>query len=386
MIKILSKIFINKTMTEEEVRGVYGVMCSTLGICLNILLCVFKLFAGIISSSVSITADALNNLSDAGSSIISLIGFKLAGQKPDSKHPYGHGRMEYISAFVVSAVIIAMGLALLKESVMKIVHPTDIDFSVVAVVIMITSIAVKAYMATYNLMIGKKISSVAMKAVASDSLGDCLATSVVLVTMLIARYQGINLDGVGGLIVSLVILFAGFSALKESIDPLLGTPPEEEYVEKIKKMVVEFDENIIGVHDLMIHDYGPGRKFISLHAEVPSDGDILVLHDIIDNLEKKLNKEFSCIATIHMDPIVINDPRVLDLKQRIKDILVKIDNDLSIHDFRVVWGESHTNLVFDIEVPFACKYSEDKIVQDSEQLIKQELGKNYYTIIEVDRV
>ncbi|MGI6019946.1 MAG: cation diffusion facilitator family transporter [Lachnospiraceae bacterium] len=385
MITILAKILKIKQMPQEKQRSVYGMLCGFVGIFLNIVLFALKFLAGIISGAVSITADAFNNLSDAGSSIVTLLGFKLAGIKADREHPYGHGRMEYISGLVVSAIIIVMGFELFKESVKKIIHPEAGTFSWAVVFILILSILVKCYMAVYNFSIGNKINSSPVKATAIDSLSDCAATTAVLICLIISRFTGIELDGWGGCIVSLFILYAGYSAAKDSLQPLLGNTPDPEFIDKLKQIVLGFDDNILGLHDLMVHDYGPGRRIVSLHTEVPSDGDLLKIHDVIDNLEKKLARELGCAVTIHMDPVATNDPKVNSLRFRVAELLTKIDELITIHDFRVVWGETHTNLIFDMALPFECKYSDDEAKKMAEKLITDEIGANYYAVIDVDR-
>ncbi len=370
---------------ENKKRSAYGMLCGITGIILNICLFAGKLFAGLISKSVSIIADAFNNLSDAGSSVVTLLGFKVASQKADSEHPYGHGRFEYISALIVSAVIIVMGFELAKESVDRIIHPEVSDVSTITVIILAASILIKLYMAYYNSRIGKKIDSAPLKAAATDSLCDCIATGMVLITAVLAYFTSVKLDGWAGLVVSFFILYAGYSSGREAIDPLLGTPPDPEFIRHIKDIVLDFDENVIGIHDLMIHDYGPGRKIISLHAEVPSDIDMLQAHDVIDNLEKKLSRELGCTATIHMDPIQTNDPRVNTLKEKVSELVMRIDENITVHDFRVVFGDTHTNMVFDMAVPFSCTLDEMQIKTEASNLIKSELGKKYYAVITIDR-
>jgi cation diffusion facilitator family transporter len=391
MPEIIYRLFYGKTCksgadtVSAEDRGVYGIVCGISGIILNILLFGAKLFAGIISASVSIVADAVNNLSDAGSSVVTLLGFKLAGRKADSEHPYGHGRFEYISALLVSAVIMVMGFELLKESVERIINPSETGLEPAALIILPASILVKFYMAYYNRHYGKKIDSTALFAVAKDSLCDCLATGAVLIGTIVSHFTGLHADGPCGVLVSLFILYSGYSSGKEAIDPLLGMPPEPEFIEHIKDIVVGFDERVVGVHDLMIHDYGPGRRIISLHAEVPSDIDMLQAHDVIDNLEKKLADELNCIATIHMDPVQINDPRVKELKEKTAALAARIHPDITVHDFRVVFGDTHTNLVFDMAVPFSCTLDESQIKEKASALIRSELGRRYFAVITIDR-
>ena len=384
MLTFLSKIFIKPDLGEDEKRTIYGMLCGIVGICLNIMLFCGKLFAGIISNSISIMADAFNNLSDAGSSAITLVGFKLASHKPDADHPYGHGRIEYISGLIISAAIIVMGVELFRKSINKIIHPEVTKYTIVTLIILIASILVKFYMAFYNGRLGKKLNSAPLKATAMDSLSDCIATSLVLATTIFAYFTNIYLDGWCGLVVSVFIFYAGFTAGKESINPLLGTPPEPEYIEHIENIVVGFDEKIVGIHDLMVHDYGPGRRFVSLHAEVPADEDVLILHDIIDNLEKELGKQLSCLATIHMDPVDIKNPEVNILKEKVKNLVISISKELSIHDFRVVFGETHTNLIFDIVIPYSTNLKDEDVIKEIKTLLKENIGQEYNAVIDID--
>lgn len=385
MITILSHIFSFDKMPENKRRGAYGMLCGIVGIVLNLILCAGKFFAGIVSNSIAITADAVNNLSDAASSIVTLVGFKLAGQKPDSKHPFGHGRIEYISGLIVAAAILIMAFELIRDSVMKIIHPQATQFSTLAIVILAVSIGVKCYMAFYNRKVGKKIGSTTVLAVATDSMSDCVTTTVVLIAALVAHFTNLQIDGYCGVVVGLIIFYAGLSAAKDTLNPLLGQPPEEEFVQQIEEIVLHFDENVIGLHDLMVHDYGPGRRFISLHAEVPAEGDILKLHDIIDNLEMKLTNELGCSTTIHMDPIVTKDAHVSELKQQVKQIVLAIDEKLTMHDFRVVVGDTHTNIIFDIVIPYEYPKSDDQVVDEIRRRVQEELGEDHFAVIKVDK-
>ena len=385
MITVLERIFISPDMDDNRKRGIYGTLCGVVGIFLNLLLFIGKFLAGVLSNSIAITADAFNNLSDAGSSVMTLIGFRLASQKPDLKHPFGHGRMEYLAGLGVSALILSMGVELLQTSVGKIIHPTDTEFSPLIGGILIVSILVKCYMAYYNRNVGRKIGSATIEATATDSLSDCVATGVVLLSGIIGHFTNLRIDGYCGALVGLFICYAGINAAKETINPLLGQAPEPEFVEQIQQIVMGYDENILGMHDLIVHDYGPGRRMISLHAEVPAGGDVMKLHDQIDNIERVLEEELGCLATIHMDPIVTNDPRVNELKEKVKEIVLQIQSNLNIHDFRVVWGETHTNLIFDILAPFDLKYSDEELTSLVEENVKQKLGDHYCTVIDVDK-
>ena len=385
MVRKIAMAFVPKDGTEVEKRSIYGMVCGFVGIFFNIILFVGKLLAGIITSSISITADALNNLSDAGSSIVTLAGFKLAAQKPDSKHPYGHGRIEYLAGLAVAAVILIMGFELFRDSIGKVLHPQDTEFSYVVIFILLASILVKCYMAYYNYSIGKEIDSAAVRAAAMDSMSDCIATGAVLVTTVLNHLYGWQMDGYCGILVSLFIMYSGIQAARDSVDPLLGIEPDEEFLQQIEDISLSFDENIVGIHDLMVHDYGPGRKIISLHAEVPADSNMIQIHDVIDNLEKKLSKDLGCMATIHMDPVAVNDPEVKELKHQVADLVKEVLDAITIHDFRVVKGDTHTNLIFDIVVPFSCKCTDGEMADMVADKIKEKLGNNYYAVIDVDR-
>lgn len=386
MLTLLSKFLIKNSndKNDPKVRQAYGVLCGLVGIGLNILLFVGKFFAGTISGSVSITADAFNNLSDAGSSVLTLIGFRMAGTKPDPDHPFGHGRIEYVSGLVVSAAILLMAFELLKTSVDKILHPEHVEFSVLAVVILIVSIAVKVYMYIYNHAIGKKIDSATMRATATDSLSDACSTSVVLIAVIVGHYTELHVDGWCGALVALFIFYAGINAAKETLNPLLGQPPEPEFVERIECLVMKHSD-VLGIHDLIVHDYGPGRQMISLHAEVKAEGDILAMHDMIDNIERELRDELRCDAVIHMDPVVTTDERVGVLKSDLRAVIDVIDKQISMHDFRVVIGPTHTNLIFDVVVPFGYEWSDKELVEKIGRGVREKLGEEYFCVINVDK-
>ena len=388
MITLLSKLFI-KNRTDYEapaVRSAYGVLTGAVGILLNLLLFAGKLIAGGIARSVAVTADAFNNLSDAGSSIISMIGFKLAAQKPDTEHPFGHGRFEYIAGLLVSAAIILMGFELLKSSIEKIIHPEPIEFSVLAVIILVVSIAVKLYMFFYNRRIGKKINSPALAATAGDSHSDSIATSVVLISTVVAKLTGATIDGWCGALVSLFVLYSGLKSIRETVAPLLGKTPEPEFVQKIEDIVTSYDR-IAGIHDLVIHDYGPGRQMISLHAEVPmtAEDDVFDVHDIIDNAERRLREELGCDATIHLDPVAAGDEQTERLKLEMTEALHAIDPALMLHDFRIVPGPTHTNMIFDVVVPFDFRLTPEQVKAELAAAAEKLEGGKYYTVVTVDR-
>ncbi len=385
MIRLLAKIFIpnpNDYM-DANVRKKYGMIAGIVGIVLNIILAIAKFIAGVISGAISIMADAFNNLSDAGASIVSLVGFCLGDKKPDSDHPFGHGRMEYISGLIVSFIIIVMGFELGKSSVNKIIHPEPVDTGNLAIIILIIAIAVKLYMHFYNKVYGKRINSSAMKATAVDSLSDAIATSVVLIALLISRYTGVNIDGYAGIVVALFIFYAGIRSVKDTIDPLLGQAPDPDFVRSIRDIVATYPD-IVGIHDLIVHDYGPGRRIISLHGEVSENGNIVELHEIIDSCERELTEKLGCMATIHMDPITINNARVDALKMEILNKIKEFDAKVTIHDFRVVDGPGRTNIIFDAVLPNGSKVTEKQLKTRLDKII-EELPGNCAGVITIDR-
>lgn len=385
MVSLLAHFFIKDkdNTSSPAVRQAYGILCGTVGIALNILLFAGKFFAGLVSNSIAVTADAFNNLSDAGSSLITLVGFKMAGQKPDPSHPFGHGRIEYLSGLFVSIAILIMGFELIHSSIDKIIHPQAVAFSPLTVIILLVSIAVKIYMALYNKAISRKIGSAAMNATATDSLSDTLATAVVLIATVIGHYTGFLIDGYCGVLVGLFILYAGYSAAKDTISPLLGQPPQPEFVKDVETIVTSY-EHVLGIHDMIVHDYGPGRVMLSLHAEVPADGDMLILHDMIDNIEHQLHDELGCEAVIHMDPVIINDYQTDELKSRVTELLQNTYPEIHFHDFRIVKGPTHINIIFDIVIPFGYKKSDDEIIDYLKQEIHN-IDSSYFAVIQIDR-
>ncbi len=385
MVSLLSRIFISnyEDTTDSTVRQAYGMLCGFVGICFNILLFIGKFLAGTFSHSIAITADAFNNLSDAGSSIITLIGFKMAGQKPDPDHPFGHGRIEYISGLLVSVMILVMAFELLQTSIRKILHPEELTYSPLVIVILLVSILVKCYMSFYNRKIGKKIDSAAMLATATDSLSDTLSTTVVLIATLVSHFTGLAIDGYCGVLVGLFICYAGLSAAKDTVSPLLGQAPDPGFVQKINDIVMAH-EGVIGIHDLIVHNYGPGRILISLHAEVPADGDILTMHDMIDLIEHELRDTLHCNAVIHMDPVCIDDEETNHLKALVSGYLAEIDPVITMHDFRIVKGPTHTNIIFDMVVPYKFRLTDAEVTKLITDKIKEE-NPNYFTVIEVDK-
>ena len=385
MIKLLAKIFIkdSQNTADSKVRVAYGYLCGAVGIALNILLFAGKIIAGTISGSVAVTADAFNNLSDAGSSIISLIGFRLASQKPDPHHPFGHGRFEYIASLIISIIIVLMGFELGKSSFEKIVAPQAVEYSAVTFAVLGVSVLVKLYMFFYNNSVGKKIDSATMRATAMDSISDAVSTGAVLISAVIAMFTNLALDGWMGLVVAAFIMVTGFKSAQETIASLLGTPPSPEFVKQIEDMALQYDD-IIGVHDMIVHNYGPGRTFVSLHAEVPSYGDIVAIHDTVDNAEREIAKELGCLVTIHMDPVDVHDEHTAQLRENVSEIIKQINPDITFHDFRVVSGPTHTNLIFDIVSPMDCGLSDQELADTIADKIHQ-CNESYFAVINVDK-
>jgi len=385
MTKLLLNIFVknNTDVSDLKVRQKYGTLSGGVGIFINIILFLIKFFAGIITSSVSVTADAFNNLSDAGSSIVTLIGFKMAGKPADNNHPYGHGRFEYITALIIAFVIVIMGFELLQSSVDKIINPEDVKFTVISLIILVVSIAAKLWLALFNKSLGKKINSSAMAATAVDSFNDGIATTVVLASLLIGYFFNINIDGYAGVVVALFVLYSGYDTARDTLQPLLGRAPDPDFVNAVKGCILS-NKKIKGIHDMIVHDYGPGRIIVSLHAEVPCDMNVLEAHDIIDNAEYEVKNKFNCEISIHMDPIAVNDKFSDELKEQLTSIMSKIDSDLGFHDFRITNGPFRTNIIFDIEIPFDFKYTDKEVVEMITNELKS-LNSKYYPIIQVDK-
>ena len=362
MIKLLAKIFI-KNHTDyqnEKVRSQYGILCGAFGIFLNAVLFTLKFVFGTLAASVAMVADAFNNLSDAASSVVQILGFKLSTKKPDPDHPFGHGRIEYISGLVVSFLILYMGVALLKDSVLSIMHPKKPDTSILSIIIMGIGVLVKLYMYLYNHLISRKIDSVAMDVVAKDSLNDVISTGVVIIAIIGSRFTTLPLDGIGGVVVAAFILKTGFEAAADTIAPLLGTAPSSDFVYQIEEELMKH-KPIIGMHDLVVHDYGPGRMMISLHAEVPGNLNIFSLHDVIDIAEHDISVRFNCHVVIHMDPVDTENKRLAELKAILAEEIVKVNPELKYHDVRMVPGDTHTNLIFDVVKPFSCFLTDEQL-------------------------
>ncbi len=385
MSRLLIRLFIKdyQNTGSVQVRARYGILSGAVGIVLNVLLSAVKLIIGTMAHSIAITADALNNLSDAGNSCISLLGFRLSAKPADQEHPYGHGRIEYLAGMGVSVVIMYMGVELIKSSVQKILHPEPLVFSWVSVLVLLLSIGGKLWLAFFNRAIGKQIQSGTVNAVVVDSLSDVAATAFTILALFLSRRFTLPFDGLFGIVVAGFVFFAGFSVFRDTLAPLLGQPPTKEFVQQIEDKILSYD-GVIGVHDLIVHDYGPNRCFVSAHAEVSANTDIMESHDLMDVIERDIHAEMGLNITLHMDPIVTDDERVNEARALAEEAVKEVDDSLSLHDFRMVSGPHHTNLIFDVVVPFSVKKSDREITEQIGSLIAQHKS-NYYCVITVDR-
>ena len=383
MTNLLIKLFIKDKNTENpETRAKYGILSSVTGIIVNILLSAVKLIIGIFANSISIISDALNNVTDAGSSIVTMIGFKVSQKKIDKDHPWGHGRMEYITAFIVDILIVLVGVELFKSSFDKIINPTLPDISTVTIVILVIAVLTKLWLFLFYNKIAKTIDSAAIKGNAYDSISDSISTFVVLLSAIVAKIFGISIDGYASILVSIFILFTGFKALKETIDFLLGMKPDTEFVEKLEEFTKKY-EMISGIHDIMVHDYGPGRKIVSFHAEVPANCDICKAHDVIDQMEQDIYDEFNCITTIHMDPIVTDDEEINEMRKRTEEIVKEINPEFSIHDFRMTDGGDRVNLIFDLVISPDTKMDREELKNMVQQKIHS-VNDKYYAVPKIE--
>lgn len=383
MTNLLIKLFIkDNDVRNLETRGKYGMLSSATGIVVNILLSIVKLVIGIIANSISIISDALNNITDVGSSVVTMIGFKISQKKIDKDHPWGHGRMEYITAFIVDIIILMVGFELLKSSIDKIIHPELPAVNNVTIIILVIAVLTKLWLFLFYKKIAKTIDSNAIKGNAYDSISDSVSTLVVLISAVVAKLCGISIDGYASLIVSVFILFTGYKAIKETVDLLLGMKPDPEFIKDIEEEAKKYDM-ISGIHDIMVHDYGPGRKIVSFHAEVPADEDICKVHDIIDQMEQDLFEKFNCITTIHMDPIVVDNKEINDMRDFTEKIVKELNPEFSIHDFRMTDGGKRVNLIFDLVVPRDKEYDKEEIIKNVQQKI-HEKGKKYFAVIKVE--
>lgn len=385
MTNFLIKTFVRdyENTGSAVVRTRYGVLSGIVGICLNIILSVFKMIFGALTKSISIVADGVNNLFDAFSSIISLVGFKISGKPADKEHPFGHGRIEYVSALTLAFFILIMGFELAKTSVEKFRNPEQVIFSWPALIVLVCSIAGKIWLAYFNTSVGKKIDSVAVNAVVTDSIGDIAATTGTLISLIASRFTSLPVDAVVGVLVALVVMYAGIGIIKDTMGPLLGEPPSKEIVDKLEELVMSYD-GVVGIHDLVLHSYGNAKVIGSLHAEVPANVDVLMSHNIIDNIESDIKEKLGIEISIHMDPVAVDD----ELTNKLKEIAVKavaeIASEITIHDFRIVEGYTHTNLIFDAVLPHKFFMTEEEFKNTVSEKIK-ETDPTYNTVINIDR-
>ncbi len=385
MINLLVKTFVKDSgnVQDPRVRQRYGTLSGGVGIFLNLLLSVGKMIAGVLTGSIAITADAFNNLTDAGSSVVTLVGFRMAGKQADNDHPFGHGRIEYLSGLAVSVVILLVGLELAKSSVEKIIHPEPVEFSWLSAAILAAAICVKLWMSYFNRTLSRRIGSAAMAATATDSLSDAVATSAVLVSAIIGEFTGVNIDAWAGILVALFILRAGWGAAKDTLNPLLGQNPDPELVRDIERTVLAHPQ-VVGIHDMIIHDYGPGRSMMSLHAEVPAGSDIMEVHDEIDAIERELKAKYRIDASIHMDPIVTGDETISRARKMVSELVREVDPAMTIHDFRMTSGPRHRNLIFDVVVPYSVKSADDEVRWEIERKIRA-ADPGSFAVIQIDR-
>lgn len=384
MTKLLIKLFIrNADVSTQKGRESYGKLAGITGIFCNVLLSIMKLIIGAVSNSVSITADATNNISDAGSSIVTLVGFRLSGKPADKDHPYGHARIEYISSLIISFLILLISFSIFKESITKIFNPEESIFSTATLVVLICSIIVKLWLAVFNQFLGKQINSKALEATAIDSRNDVITTAAVLIASVISHFTGFNLDGYMGVIVSIFIFISGINLVKETLDPLLGQPPTKEMFKAIESKILSY-ENVLGVHDLMVHSYGPNTYFASAHIEMDANIDVLICHDIMDQIERDFKSELNIHLVVHLDPTILDSPEINELKEMVNDIICEIDKNLTFHDFRVVVGEENKNVLFDVVVPPEYKYSDEQLEALISKKITEVSNGKIFTVLVVD--
>ena len=384
MIELLCKTFVknHENTTDPEVRESYGKLAGIVGIISNIILCAAKILTGIFAGSIAIIADGINNLADASSSIITLVGFKLASKPESEEHPYGHARIEYISGMIVSVLIVVVGVELFKSSVEKILHPEPLEFSISIVVVLLLAIGIKIWQAMFNINVGKRISSVALTATGADSRNDVISTSVVLISVIIGKATGLQIDGYMGCLVAAFIIWSGIGLVKETMSPLLGEAPDPGLVDSIEALAMEYD-GVYGIHDLMVHNYGPGKIFASMHIEVDADGDLMESHDMIDNIEKRIKDELHVEFVVHMDPVKTDDPLITKMKKIIADALLPLDGVDNIHDFRIVPGPTHTNIIFDVVLAADCSLSEKEITGIAAEAARS-VDNDFYVVITFD--
>ena len=382
--KLLIRIFVkdHENTDDPRVRERYGKFAGVVGIVSNLILCIMKILIGLVSRSIAIIADGINNLADASSSIITLVGFKLASQPEDEDHPYGHARIEYLTGLFISIVIIVIGLQLLRTSIDKILHPEPLEFSCLTIIILVAAILIKLWQSLFNRSIGRKIRSVTLMATAADSRNDVISTSVVLISVIVGKFTGIQIDGYMGCLVALFIIWSGIQLVRETTSPLLGEAPDQELVDSIAE-IVKKEPGVLGIHDLMVHNYGPGKIFASMHIEVDADGDLMESHDMIDNIEKRIKDELHVEFVVHMDPVKTDDPLITKMKKIIADALLPLDGADNIHDFRIVPGPTHTNIIFDVVLAADCSLSEKEITGIAAEAARS-VDNDFYVVITFD--
>lgn len=385
MTQLLVKCFVKEYKNTEKmsVRTAYGILASMVGIFCNVLLFGLKFFVGLLTRSVSVMADGFNNLSDAGSSIISFVGVKMANKPADEDHPFGHGRMEYIAALVVAFLVVEVGLSFLKDAIDKIRHPQQLNFHLISIVLLVASIGVKLWLGAFNRKLGKRIDSKVMMAAATDAIGDVIATTATIVSVLVFKIWEINIDGYVGVIVSLVVVWAGIGIARDTLEPLLGEAVPKDVYDKITVFVEGYD-GVCGTHDLIVHNYGPGRSMASIHAEVPNDVDVEISHEIIDRIEREALKELGIYLVIHMDPIETKDETTLQVKKQLEQTLAEVDSEVSLHDFRMVVGENQINLIFDMVVPIQYDKERRKMLCQTMRKRMNEVDSRYQCVIVVE--
>jgi cation diffusion facilitator family transporter len=384
MINWLIKSFIkdHEQVNDSEVRTKYGTLSSIVGISVNILLSLSKIVIGLLFNSIAVTADGINNLSDAASSVVTLVGFKMSSRPADKDHPFGHARIEYLTGLILGIAILLVGVELIRSSYGKIVNPEITTYSAVMIVVLVLSIFMKFWLSSFYAKIADRISSATIKAASVDSRNDVIATGAVLLAIIISKLTGLELDGYMGIVVALFIIYSGVDILKDILNPLLGEMPEPDFVEQIEKKLLSYD-GILNIHDLVLHNYGPNRYFATVHAEVDAREDILKSHDLIDNIERDFARDLDINLVIHLDPIITDDQEINQFREMTSSIVVSIDERLSMHDFRVVKGETHTNLIFDVVVPAGCELDSGDLVKKIKKAIKAE-NETYYAVITID--
>lgn len=385
MTQFLIKTFVKdyQNTNNKDVRHRYGVLGSIVGIVCNLILFIVKILIGMVLKSVSVTADAFNNLSDSGSAIVTLIGFKLSSKPADVNHPFGHGRFEYISGFIVAFIIMLVGIEFLKTSVDKIINPQDLNFNIISIIILLISIIVKLWLSIFNKDLGKRINSTAMEATSMDSLGDVLATSATIISVLVFAIAKVNIDGYIGVLVAFIVLYAGFKIAKDTLEPLIGVGIDPKIAQSIHNKVMSY-EGILGMHDLIVHNYGPGKSMASLHAEVPSNVDIETSHEIIDKIEREVLQELGVFLVIHMDPVAVNNEKTLAIRTSIENIVKALDNNLTLHDFRIVDGKNQINIIFDLVVPRSYTKNQKQNIEEQIKNLAKVVDNKYNCVICVE--